>query len=44
VEKGACMHDKDIDGETALLSAARHGNLEVVKWLLENGSSLNDKK
>ena len=31
-------------GDSARMVAAMNGHLETVKWLIENGCSLNEKK
>lgn len=46
--KGMLAGGKSVDstssvGVTALLVAARMGNLETVKWLLENGANVNHR-
>jgi len=46
--KGMLEGGKSVDatssvGVTALLVAARMGNLETVKWLLENGANVNHR-
>lgn len=39
IGRSACRHQ----GETALLAAAKNGQLPVVRWSLEHGSTLDEK-
>jgi len=43
LKKGASMNLKAHDSITVLMSAARRGNLEVVKFLIDKGLDVNDK-
>jgi ankyrin repeat protein/L-ascorbate metabolism protein UlaG (beta-lactamase superfamily) len=41
VEHGAWVDDRDREGTTALHNAAWRGNLDVVRYLIEQGASVN---
>ena len=41
VEHGAWVDDRDREGTTALHNAAWRGNLDIVRYLIEQGASLN---
>jgi len=41
IEAGADVYTVDEEGETALMTASRRGNLEVVKLLIEKGADVN---
>ena len=43
IEEGKSIHDKYIDGKTALHLAATYGHTECVRLLLIEGKSINDK-
>ena len=43
IEEGKSLHDKYIDGKTALHLAAMEGHTECVRMLLIEGKSINDK-
>ncbi len=38
-ERGANLNERDSDGNTVLLTAACHGHLDTVRWLLNSGSA-----
>lgn len=38
---GANVNEQNENGNTALLYAAKKGNLEMVNWLLDNGANPN---
>jgi len=38
------VNEKDKYGNTALIRASKWGHIEVVKYLLENGANVNEKK
>ena len=44
IDKGADIETKNNDGLTALMSASRYGNLEIVKLLVESGADINNAK
>lgn len=41
LEKDPALKDKIVDGETPMLLASRHGNLRMIKMLLNKGATLN---
>jgi len=41
ISKGTKVDKKDIAGQTALMYAAETGNLEIVKYLVEQGANIN---
>ena len=43
LDKGADVHARDINGETALMTAAEKGNTSIAKMLLEKGAEINTK-
>ena len=45
IEQGADInfHDSRMEGVTALHEASRKGNVEIVKYLLQNGADINSK-
>merc|ERR1712130_699966 len=44
IENGADIEFKtEFGGDTALMHAAKRGNIEIVKFLLENGADINAK-
>lgn len=43
VEHKACLYSKNKDGCYPLHQAAKGGKLEIVKFLLENGATLNPR-
>jgi ankyrin repeat protein len=43
LENGADAKERDASGETALIVAAREGNLKAVQTLIASGADVNDK-
>ncbi len=43
IESGACLTEKDMDGETVLHRAAWTGNLQAVEFLSKHRETLNEK-
>jgi uncharacterized protein len=43
LQKGACIHEKDIYGYTALFAACGKGHIELAELLINNGANINEK-
>ena len=41
LQTGANIHDRAVDGDTALIMAANAGHMHVVHWLIQKGSLIN---